>query len=114
LDWSLGELRLNGSIYVTASIHDIWLGVMERDDVLEIVLAYSHELFDVTRAREWVAWMERTVQRVVARPDVPVAQLILPEDEQQDAFWLAENAKAPAAANRVDEVTVRKGHSQNI
>jgi hypothetical protein len=113
LDWSLGELRLNGSIYVTASIHDMWLGVMERDDVLEIILAYSKELFDVTRAREWVAWMERTVQRVVEHPDVSVAQLILPEDEQHDAFWLAENARAAAAVNRVEEVFVQKGHSQN-
>jgi hypothetical protein len=113
LDWSLGELHLTGSIYVTASIHDLWLGVMERDDDLEVILAYSHELFDSTRAHEWADWVEKTVHRVVAQPDVPVVQLMLPED-QQDAFWLPEKAKAAAAGNSVAEVTVqRAGQPQN-
>ncbi|MBZ5507162.1 MAG: hypothetical protein LAO78_17020 [Acidobacteriia bacterium] len=113
LDWSLGDLHLTGSIYVTASIHDLWLGVMERDDDLEVILAYSHELFDRTRAREWADWVEKTVQRVVAQPDVPVSQLMLPED-QQDAFWLSEKAKAAAAGNSVAEVTVqRAGQPRN-
>ncbi len=114
LDWSLGGLHLTGSIYVTASIHDLWLGVMERDDDLEVILAYSHELFDRNRAREWADWVEKTVHRVVARPDVPVSQLMLPED-QQDAFWLPEKAKAAAAGNSVAEVTVqRTGEPRNV
>ncbi|HZI55189.1 MAG TPA: condensation domain-containing protein [Verrucomicrobiae bacterium] len=113
LDWALGDLHLTGSIYVTASIHDLWLGVMERDDDLEVILAYSHELFDRTRAHEWADWVEKTVQRVVAQPDVPVMQLMLPED-QQDAFWLPEKAKAAAAGSSVADVTVqRAGQPQN-
>ncbi|HEX4604324.1 MAG TPA: condensation domain-containing protein [Candidatus Angelobacter sp.] len=113
LDWSLGDLHLTGSIYVTASIHDLWLGVMERDDDLEVILAYSHELFDSTRAREWADWVEKTVQRVVAQPNAPVLQLMLPED-QQNAFWMPEKAKASAAGSSVTEVTVqRAGPQQN-
>jgi Condensation domain len=109
LDWALGDLHLTGSIYVTASIHDLWLGVMERDDDLEVILAYSHELFDRTRAREWADWVEKTVHRVVAQPNVPVSQLMLPED-QQNAFWMPEKAKAVAVAagKNVAEVTVQR------
>ena len=114
LDWSLGELHLTGQIYVTASIHDMWLGVMERDDDLEVLLAYSQEIIDKAQARAWMAWLERTVQRVVAHPDVPVAQLMLPEDRQNGAFWPAENAKDEATANRMEEVNVRKGQALNI
>jgi hypothetical protein len=112
LDWSLGDLHLTGSIYVTASIHDLWLGVMERDDDLEVILAYSHELFDSARAREWADWVEKTVHRVVAQPDVPVAQLMLTEDHR-DAFWLPKKTKT-AVGNSVAEVTIqRAGHPRN-
>jgi len=50
----------------------------------------------------------------VAHPDVPLAQLILPEDRQNGAFWPAENAKDAATANRMEEVNVRKGQSLNL
>jgi NRPS condensation-like uncharacterized protein len=111
LDWSVGELHLAGSIYVTASIHDLWLGVMEREDDLDVIFAYPQELFTASRAREWAAWLEQTVQRVITRPDVPVSQLILPED-QQDTLWVVEKARATAASagagNSVGEFTVQR------
>ncbi len=61
---------------MTASIHDLWLGVLERDDDLEIVLAYSEQLFSRSQAREWASWVEKTVHNVIEQPDIPVSQLI--------------------------------------
>jgi hypothetical protein len=109
LDWALGELRLTGSIYVTASIHDLWLGVLERDDDLEIVLAYSEQLFSRSQAREWASWVEKTVHNVIEQPDIPVSQLISLKKDLPSPPWEEER---PVAGTRMDEVIVQKTQLQ--
>lgn len=105
LDWALGDLRLTGSIYVTASIHDLWLGVLERDDDLEIVLAYPEQLFSRSQAREWASWVEKTVHDVIEQPDIPVSELISLKKDLPYVPWDDED---PGAASRMDEVIVQK------
>ncbi len=109
LDWALGDLRLTGSIYVTASIHDLWLGVLERDDDLEIVLAYSEQLFSRSQAREWASWVEKTVHDVIKQPDIPVSQLISLKKDLPSPPWEEER---PVAGTRMDEVIVQKTQLQ--
>ncbi len=105
LDWSVSGLHMTGQIYVTASIHDLWLGVLERDEDVEVTLAYSHELFDRERARKWASWMETTVDQVIDFPDVPVSELVMLERAPRE-MHSSEQHKIDTAANRVDEITV--------
>jgi hypothetical protein len=106
-DWALSGLRLSAKMYVSASIHDLWLAVLERENELEIILAYSDDLLDRPRSREWAAWMKKMIERVAASPDSPVLLLTDQLENQQDGLcWVA--TKTSSGPNRVEETTVIK------
>jgi hypothetical protein len=106
-DWAVSGLRLSAKMYVSASIHDLWLAVLERENELEIILAYSDDLLDRPRSREWAAWMTKMIERVAASPDSPVLQLTDQLENQQDGLcWVA--TKTSSGPNRVEETTVIK------
>jgi hypothetical protein len=86
LDWQVGELQLTGSMYVTASIHDLWLGVMEREDTLEINFGYSEELFERDRITRWVVWVKRLLEEIVLSPESTILQLSTLSGIEQDAL----------------------------
>jgi hypothetical protein len=100
LDWSVSGLHMSGQIYVTASVHDLWLGVLERDEQLELTLAYSHELFDLERARKWVSWMEKTFDQVINFPDMPVSGLVMLEGALRE-LQSSEKGTVDTTSNRV-------------
>lgn len=108
LDWSVGDLRFKGTTYATASLHDLWLGVQERSEDLEIMLAFSDELFDWTRAREWAVWMQQMIDQVVADPDVAILQLTEQVEAQQSGLWHGNSEKTKTGQYYIEEATVFK------
>jgi non-ribosomal peptide synthetase component F len=75
LDWSVNELKLKGDAYVTATVHAMWLGVMERDDSVDLNIAYPDEVFNRERVEAWAAGIEQHLQLLSAAPHAPLLQV---------------------------------------
>lgn len=68
LDLPVGELHLNGNIYLTATVYDLWLGVMERQGTLEINFGYADELFAEDKIQKWAACVHELLGELTSRP----------------------------------------------
>lgn len=75
LNWSVGELQLRGDAYVTASVHAMWLGVMERDDTVDLNIAYPDGVFNRARVEAWATSVEQLLQRLAARPGASLPEV---------------------------------------
>jgi len=107
LDWAVGELHLSGTIYATASVHDLWLCVLERNDDLEIILGYPEQIIERSRIREWAIWIEQLVKQVTQDPNAPILQAVPISEDQQDGLWSTTAANAGTAGN-LEEVIIRR------
>jgi hypothetical protein len=104
LDWRVGELHLTGSMYVTASIHDLWLGVMEREDTLEINVGYSEELFERELIAKWVICVKKLLDQVAASPEESNSQLCELAEIVQGALQPTNRATAEREGINFDEI----------
>jgi hypothetical protein len=73
LDWSIGNLTIRGDAYVTATVHPLWIGVLERGDVIDLHIAYSDELFLRSRVESWASELKQLLTQLAARPGDPPA-----------------------------------------
>lgn len=104
LDWQVGELQLTGSMYVTASIHDLWLGVMEREETLEINFGYSEELFERDKIAGWVVCVKKLLAEVVIDPESTLLQLSTLSGIEQDALQPTNRSTAESEGVNFDEI----------
>ncbi|HLJ27399.1 MAG TPA: condensation domain-containing protein [Candidatus Angelobacter sp.] len=104
LDWMVGELHLTGSMFVTASIHDLWLGVMEREEALEICFGYSQELFERDRVAGWVMCFKKLLEEVAACPEASLARLAAASGMEHDGLASATPATAALAGVNFDAI----------
>lgn len=75
LDWSIGDLHLTGDPYVTATVHALWIGVLERDQMVDLHIAFPEQVFSYSRVETWVRAIEEIFESVTAEPDVPLLHL---------------------------------------
>ena len=104
LDWQVGDLQLTGSMYVTASIHDLWLGVMEREETLEINFGYSEELFERDMIARWVVCVKKLLTEVVIDPESTLLQLSTLSGIEQDALQPTNRSNAEREGVTFDEI----------
>lgn len=62
-----GELHMNGNIYLTATVYDLWLGVMERQGTLEINFGYADELLAEDPIQRWAACVHELPGELTSR-----------------------------------------------
>ena len=75
LDLPVGELHLNGNIYLTSTVYDLWLGVMEREGTLEINFGYADELFAEDKIQRWAACVHELLRELTSGPETKISEL---------------------------------------
>jgi hypothetical protein len=75
LDLPVGELHMNGSIYLTETVYDLWLGVMEREGTLEINFGYADELFAEAKIQVWATCFHELMGELTSRPETKISEL---------------------------------------
>lgn len=84
LDLPVGELHLNGNIYLTATVYDLWLGVMERQGRLEINFGYADELFAEDKVQKWAACVHELLGELTSHPVDKISELTFSSDLKLD------------------------------
>jgi hypothetical protein len=108
LDWSLGGLQLKGGIYVTASIHDVWIGVLEREDKVEILIGHAEELFERSGRRKWAVQTQKLLEELAGRPDTSLAEIFSSFEEKQRELGPLTGQTAEGTSQSFEEVVVSK------
>jgi hypothetical protein len=103
LNWSVNELKLKGDAYVTATVHAMWLGVMERDDTVDLSIAYPDEVFNRERVEAWAVGIEQQLQLLSAAPHAPLLQVRGHPHHIQDSVLGAANLTTTELLRELEE-----------
>jgi non-ribosomal peptide synthetase component F len=103
LNWSVKELQLKGDAYVTASVHAMWFGVMERDDIVDLNIAYPDQVFNRDRVEAWATSIEQLLQLLSEEPHAPLLQVRGRQEDEHDPVLGSGNLTAIELLRELEE-----------